>query len=266
MAPIDHRSPVRPQLRRMRRVALAVVALAAASAAPGLAAAPHLSARSLRSDTPLQILVASAAALRSAHSFEADGYLTEGKQRGELRLLSAGRSIDLSFRDGQASFEALATPNSAYVRASAAFYMSTGATATAAQLLSGRWLHTTARSALSGFAQFVPATLAACMAEDSGTVTQDGTATVDGRPAVLIREAGDVPGGQANTIAVASSGPPYPLEIISAGSQRPGGHVDACNNGKGSAGGGKLTFSRFNAVPPLVPPAHAINVPTGSHS
>jgi hypothetical protein len=126
MAPIDHRSPVR-QLRQLRRVALAVVGLAGASAAPGLAAASHLSPRNLQTDSPLQILEASAAALRSAHSFELDGSITEGNQRGQLRLLSAGSSLDLSFRAGQSSFEALATPKGAYIKASTAFYVNQGA-------------------------------------------------------------------------------------------------------------------------------------------
>ena len=209
------------------------------------------------SKSPAQILADAASALESVRGFELEGQGRVGSQVVRIRVFSSPpQSIDITASIGAATDEMVSVPPTFYVRGNASFWAKQiGAGAGA---LAGRWIELPS-SALSEPGQFAPATMARCLTEDHGTLGIAGTTWVNGRPAVVLEDAGNLPGTQPETLAVATTGPPYPLRLDSTGRQRPGGHVDACNDGDaGNYQDGSLTFSRFNQTPPIHAPAHAI--------
>ncbi|MEA2198215.1 MAG: hypothetical protein QOJ25_2266, partial [Solirubrobacteraceae bacterium] len=88
----------------------------------------------------------------------------------------------------------------------------------------------------------------------------------DGQRAILIKDAGNLPGSTPSEYAVAATGPPYPLRATSLGRSRGGGRIDACNDGKPSTSLATITFSEFDRVPPIRRPGVIANpgaVPAG---
>ena len=179
----------------------------------------------------------------------------------DFKLATAGaNSVELSLSAGPSVAEIMDVPAGSFLRGSAAFWAAH--LGPRGELLANRWVQvppTTAQTFNSQLGRFAPATLARCLVEDHGTLSVAGRTTVDGRDAVVVRDAGNVPGDGPGTLAVAASGPPYPLQVTSTGPQHPGGVVDVCNDGKGGTLQGTLTFSDFGHVPPISPPPHPIS-------
>ena len=228
----------------------------ASTPAPG---APSSSTTSLRpngeaSKSPIRILSDAAAALRHASAYELQGTISTGRQTDRLQLLVSGSGLDMTAGVSGAIYEVRHAAGSFYVRANAAFWEAHFGPRGAA--LAGRWLRTRPRNGLAELGHFAPATVARCLVEDHGTLSVAGRTTVDGRAAIVLRDAGNLPGTQPGMLAVATAGPPYPLRLVGTGRQRPGGRTDVCNDGHSSTQDGTLLFSHFDAVP-------AIPVPTG---
>jgi hypothetical protein len=165
--------------------------------------------------------------------------------------------LALSGEGGRA--ELIALPNAAYVRANATFWKPR--VGQRAATLANRWIQIPpagAEAITASLGRFAPATLARCLVEDHGSLSVAGKTTVDGHPAVVLKDAGNVPGSAPGTLAVATSGPPYPLRATATAGQRAGGRVDVCNNGKAGNTHGTLTISHFGSVPPVKVPQHAI--------
>jgi hypothetical protein len=196
--------------------------------------APRPNGEASRSAT--QILADAASALRAARGFELQGAQIQGGQT-------------------------LRVPKGFYVRANASFR--TQQLGGRGAVLADRWIQTSSSALSSELAHFAPATMARCLTEDHGTLSIGGTTSVNGEPAIVIRDAGDLPGTQPGTLAVATTGPPYPLRLNAAGHQRAGGQIDVCNDGHSSGyQAGTLTFSRFSQIPPLPPPTDPIQTPS----
>ncbi len=201
-------------------------------------------------------------ALRSVRGYELDGDITQGHQRMRVRLLSDARNaLDVAIVINNSDFQVLRLPSGLYMRANAAFWRShLGARG---NVLADRWIQTPVSDGallLSGLRQFEPAFLARCLAENNGSLSLDGTTTIDGQPAVVIRDAGNLPGTQPSTLAVAASGSPYPLRATATGAGRPGGHIDVCNDGKANNYRGSITLSNFDHVSPLVAPTDVLRI------
>lgn len=229
------------------------------------AATPPKGTNSLASEPPARIVTAAQSALRAAHGYVMAGKMTQGDQRLELRLTYDGPSkleINLSHRSSTAAV--LALPGHAYVKASRAYLRALGKAGLPLRY-ANRWIELPAaagRSFAKHLGTFDPRTLARCLGENHGPLSRSGSTTVDGKRAVVIRDAGGVPGGTPGTLDVAAAGPAYPLRVTSTGPTLKGGKVDACNDGRGSDIEGSLTLSRFNHPPVLTAPAHAVRVHT----
>ena len=215
------------------------------------------------SKTPQQILMDAAAALRAAHGYELRGTVVQGNQSMRLQLLAdSSLSVKMAATIGADTYEVIGTTSGFYVRANAAFW--TAHVGARARLLANHWIHTPESTGLAELGNFAPATVARCLTEDHGTLSIAGKATVGGQAAVVLKDAGDLPGSQPGTLAVAASGPPVPLRVTSTGRQRPGGHIDVCNDGKADSAGGVLSFSHFNHLQSIQPPRTAIQLPGGA--
>jgi hypothetical protein len=226
---------------------------------PSGPAASAASANSLSSESPAQIVAAAQAALRSARGFDLTGTLTQGAEKTRLRMAIAGRKLDMSVAESGRTFQIIALPGASYVIANRAFWVAQSGPSYAR--LANHWFEvpaSTTKTLSSSLGSLAPSTLARCLGEDLGTLSKAGTTTVDGHQALVIRDAGNMPGDAPGTLAVATSGPAYPLRLTVTGPTRPGGKVDACNDGKGDSDVGAVTLNDFDHVPAIIAPKHPI--------
>lgn len=156
-----------------------------------------------------------------------DMQLVSGKG-GKGRITLEGRSIDL-----------IQVGRSVYINGSKAFY-SHVAGAAAAQLLQGKWLKASATA--SNFASLASLTNLGKLIDTAlashGTLALAGSKTVNGQQAVGVTDT-----SKGGTLYVATTGAPYPLELVKSG-----------------ASGGRITFDRWNQAVTLTAPAGAVNI------
>jgi hypothetical protein len=213
-----------------------------------------------------RVLAESVAALRAAHGYEMAGMIRQNGRTLRLRLATtAPASLRLSFSVGAADAELIGLPSGSYIRGNQAFWRSQAGSRAAR--LSGRWIqvpYSNARALTSSLGSLAPATLPRCLLEDHGRLSLAGHTTVQGRSALIVRDAGNAPGSAAGEIAVAAQGPPYPLRFVATGDQRAGGRIDVCNDGRASDARGTITFSGFGHVPAIRAPADAVQPATGA--
>jgi hypothetical protein len=232
-------------------VAVAASVLAFSSSGCGSSAQSHLRpAGGEATKSPARILADAVAALRDSHGYVAQGTLRQGGQTTRLKVRAQGpRSLELSLSIHGATAEVIVSGGNAYLRANAAFWVPHFGQR--GQLFAERWVEIPPSqiSALTNQAgHFAPQTIGRCLGEDHGTLSVAGHTRVDGRPAIVLRDAGNTPGGTPSLVAVAASGTPYPLRDTATGPTRAGGRIDTCNNGKGEDLRGTLTFSQFGHV------------------
>jgi hypothetical protein len=218
----------------------------------------------LASKAPAEIVAAAQNALRSANGFVATGALTDTGQTMRVQIVDRGTStFEVHSSENGKRSEIIVLPGAGYVRANLAFW--SAQVGPQAASLANRWIDlpaTASRQLTSSLGPLAPGTLSRCLGENLGALTRGGTTTVDGVPAIVIRQAGNIPGSNPGTIAVAISGPAYPLRTTSTGPTRPGGTVDACNTGKGGDTEGTVTLSDFNHPPAITAPKHAVRLGT----
>jgi hypothetical protein len=156
-----------------------------------------------------------------------DMQLVSGKG-GKGRITLEGRSIDL-----------IQVGRSVYINGSKAFY-SHVAGAAAAQLLQGKWLKASATA--SNFASLASLTNLGKLIDTAlashGTLALAGSKTVNGQQAVGVTDT-----SKGGTLYVATTGAPYPLELVKSGTS-----------------GGRITFDRWNQAVTLTAPAAAVNI------
>jgi hypothetical protein len=211
-----------------------------------------------------QILTDAAAALRNAHGYVMQGQLTQSGHAQQVRVVAGRSSLELTLKGGSGALSVIVLPTGAYIKVNQAFLAShTGDHG----ILANRWIQipaTSAQALASQLGQFSPSVVARCLVEGHGTLSLAGRTTVTGHPAVVIRDAGNVPGGAPGTLAVAASGTPYPLQVTETGNKRAGGRVDVCNDGRAENSRGQFTFSQFGSAPPVTAPNNALS--TGQQS
>lgn len=211
------------------------------------------------SKSPDQILTDSASALRGAHSYVMQGQIHQFGHNERVRVVASSGSLDVMLAGDAGRAEVILLPSGVYINADQAFWAAHGVSR--GGILAGHWIQvppSDAQSVAASLAQFQPSTAARCLVENHGTLSTVGKLTVDGKPAVVVKDAGNVPGDSAGTLAVATSGPPYPLRVIDSGPHRAGGRIDICNDGRPDNSRGVLTFSQFGQAPAVTAPSHAI--------
>lgn len=210
---------------------LAVVALAGCGSSSG---------NGVERKSADQILAASKTAAAQAQSVHIEGSIeSEGKPITlNMELLEGQGGKGTISQDGF-QIKLIQTGGSVYINGSAAFYRHVSGSA-AAQLLQGRWLKAPADSgelaslaSLTDLGRLVDSALAG-----HGSLAKAGKATIGGQPAVVLRDT--VKGG---ALYVASSGKPYPLEIV-----------------KGGKESGKVILDRWDQPVKLSAPAGAIEI------
>jgi hypothetical protein len=192
------------------------------------------------SEAPAQILAtAKAQALGAATVHVVGSILEEGEPISLNMELVGGMGGMGTLSLGGLEIRLIDVDKSVYVKGSAAFYRRFLGPA-AARLLPGKWLKgPAAKGPLASLATLAnPGDLIDEALSDHGALVRTGSATIDGSRAVGIGDSAD--GG---ALYVASTGVPYPLELV-----------------KGSSGAGKIAFDRWNKPVTLEPPHNAIDV------
>jgi hypothetical protein len=249
-------------------IALMLMLLLAACGSSSSSNTKAAQGNGVASKTPAQIVAAAQTALRSANGFVATGTLTQNGQATRLQIIEGGSSkIEVQLNGSGKRAEILVVAGIGYVRANLAFWSAQAGVPAAS--LANHWIElpaTAGQQLTSSLGHLAPSTLSTCLGEDLGTLSPGGTTTVDGVSAIVVRQAGNVPGSGPGTLAVATHGPAYPLRVTSTGPTRPGGKVDACNTGKGDDSEGSLTLSDFNHPPAITVPKNPVKIGAASGS
>jgi hypothetical protein len=198
------------------------------------------SGNSIASKSAEQIVSESKATADAATAVHVSGSLKSGGTPVTLDLsLVAGKGAAGEISQNGASFKLTLLGNTAYISGSPAFYRSLGGSA-AAQLFKGKWLKASATSGefasfkqLGDMRQLIDSTLTS-----HGALVKGATTTVGGQQAIAIADS-----TKDGTLYVATTGKPYPLQIVKGGSES-----------------GKIAFSGWNRPVTIAAPANAVDL------
>ncbi|MDQ6777691.1 MAG: hypothetical protein M3071_16095 [Actinomycetota bacterium] len=140
--------------------------------------------------------------------------------------------------EGGLGFQIEVIGHEVYINGSPSFWKHFGGAA-AAQVFQGKWLKAPTSGQFASLAQLSNLhALLGTVLSTHGSLTKTGTTTVNGQSAVGVRDTTN--GG---TLYVATTGKPYPLEILKGGGQ-----------------GGRIVLGSFDQPVSLTPPANAIDI------
>jgi hypothetical protein len=190
--------------------------------------------------SPEAILSAAGAAADGVKSVHVAGAIVSGGVPITLDLeLVSGKGARGNMSQGGLSFQLVAIGKAVYINGSPAFWRHFGGAA-AAQLFQGKWLKAPANT--GGFAALTSFTnlhqLFSKELASHGKLAKGATTTVDGQKVVAITDTTN-----KGTLYVATTGTPYPVEILATGAQA-----------------GHIVFDHFNGSVSLSAPAKSIDI------
>src|SRR5579884_3013847 len=225
--------------RRLSRFTVPAVVLALGITACGSSSNKSGSGGSagngVASKSPNGIVQAAVGALKGVRTVHVSGSVTSSGVPLTLDLsLVSGKGGTGSMSENGLAFQVVTTGNTVYIKGSDAFWSHFGGS-TAAKLFHGKWLKAPATGELAELAN--TQALFNKLLSSHGKLSKGSTTTVAGQPAVAVTDSSD--GG---TLYVATTGKPYPVELVKKGSS-----------------GGHISFDRFNQPVSLTAPANAID-------
>jgi hypothetical protein len=194
------------------------------------------SSNGVATKTPAEILAAAKSAATKASAVHTFGSIQEGATplTLDLHLLAAKGGTGHMSENG-VGFDIVRVGDKAYIRGSNAFYKKF-AGASAAQLLQGKWLVGSAKT--GRFAALTPLTdLRALGRHDK--LTKGAETTVNGQKVVALKD-----GANGGTLYVATTGTPYPVELV----------------GPGNGQQGTVTFDQWNTTVTITAPKGAVDI------
>lgn len=207
---------------------------------------------------PSDQLATAAAALRSVSSYRMQGTITQlsvGRPRSRMSIsVYPGNAVRMVLTGARGVLQVITSGKHVYLRANHRFWAGVAHVgAQLAALFSNRWLVVSAAEGRSAYAlagHLSRRYFTACLAQPVGGLAKGPTTTVGGQRAIVVRELGKAPGGQLTNVAIAATGPAYPLQLTAIGRQRPGGPLGPCRStGPGAVGTVKLSdFGRLGAL------------------
>lgn len=183
--------------------------------ATALVGAGHGGGASEASKSAGQITTDAYHAAVNARSVRLEGSYANSGTHGELvginLVIRQNKAFSGSLTIQGDPLKAVVIGPTAYVSASSAYYESQGESASEANLLSGKWLKLSTKDSQNYVLFEHLNQLLSSLAHPTGTLSKAGTTTVGGKAAVLVKSSGGA------TVAVATHGAPFPLEILAAG-------------------------------------------------
>jgi hypothetical protein len=222
---------------RSRIATCAVCALFVVSA---ISACGGSSDNGVAAKSPTAIVGAAFEAMGGVKSVHIAGSIVSGGSPITLDLdLVAGQGGRGSMSANGLNFKLVAIGKVLYINGGPAFWRHFGGTA-AAQLFKGKWLK--ARASTRDFASLASLTnlhqVYRKLLVSHDKLAKGATTTVNGQKVVAVTDA-----TKKGTLYVATTGKPYPVEILATGAQ-----------------GGHLVFDRFNESVSLTAPANSIDI------
>jgi hypothetical protein len=192
------------------------------------------------SKSPDAVVTDAKGAIGGVKSVHVSGALVSGGSPLTLDLnLVSGKGGRGEMSENGLSFQLVDVGQNVYINGSPAFWRHFGGAA-AATLFQGKWLKAPATS--GNFASLTALTnlhqLLTGLLSSHGTLAKGATTTVNGQKVVAVKDT-----THGGTLYVATTGKPYPVEILKTGAQ--GGHV---------------SFDRFNESVSLAAPANSIDI------
>jgi hypothetical protein len=189
--------------------------------------------------SPNQIVSAASGAVANVSSVHVSGAIPSGGAQFTLDLsLVNGKGGRGSVAQGGLSFQLVALNQQLYINGSPTFWRQFGGAA-AAQQLSGKWLKAPTTGQFAALAMLIDARrLFGQLLANHGTLTKGQVTTVRGQKVVPVTDT-----ARGGTLYVATTGKPYPIEIVKNGTQ-----------------GGQVTFDQFNQPVTLSAPPNAVDV------
>jgi hypothetical protein len=213
---------------------------------------------------PSDQLATAAAALRRVSSYRMQGTITQlsaGRPRSRMSIsVYPGNAVRMVLTGARGVLQVITAGKHAYLRANHRFWAGAAHVgAHLAALFANRWLVVSAAEARSAYGlagHLSRRYFTACLAQPVGGLTKGPMTTVGGQRAIVVRELGEAPGGQRTNVAIAATGPAYPLQLTAIGKQRPGGTLGPCRS-SGPGAVGTVTLSAFGQLGALRLP-HAV--------
>jgi hypothetical protein len=229
-------------------VAVAAVAAVAVSACGSSSSGSSSTSRSssaasngIASKSADQIFNTAITTAETAKSLHVVGAIKSGAQSVGLNLsIVQGKGATGTISEGSASFKLIGIGGYYYILPDRAFLLKSAHNQAAAQLLKGKWLK--GSSTNGDFASFGQLTstksLMGSLTGAHGTLTKGTASTLGGQSVIALKSS------KGGTMYVATTGKPYPLEVVkSSGSQS-----------------GKVTFSDYNQAFTITAPANSVNI------
>jgi hypothetical protein len=204
-----------------------------------VAACGGASGNGVASKSSNQIVASALHAIDTAKSAHISGKVISGSSPITLNLnLVSGKGGSGQMSENGLSFRIVVLHHEVYIDGSPGFWKHFGG-ATAAKVFQGKWLKAPASGQFASLAQLSNLhSLLSTVLSTHGSLVKTGNSTVNGESAVGVRDT-----TQGGTLYVATTGPPYPLEILKNGSQ-----------------GGRIVLNDFNQSLAVTPPANAIDI------
>jgi hypothetical protein len=250
------------------------VALASCGAALAIAGCGSGSSSDEAQRQPEQVLSDSAAAIRAVHSYRLVGTIRTATGTGDVDLrVAAADDFMGTITSSGVRVDVVVAKGVTYLHGRDFFLRTAGQSA--ADAIGDRW----ARLPGNPLGDFGAVTdsgrLADRMLGCHGTLRLSGTTTVDGRRALELVDAGDLPGTTATTLDVALDGPPYPVRVIQMGNAHGGTAPAACGalpatpavtpgGGQAAQSSTTILLSEFGAAIAVSAPAQAVDLSHGS--
>jgi hypothetical protein len=197
------------------------------------------SANGVEKKSPDAIVTAAMNAVGSAKSAHVAGSVMNSGSRITLDLnLVNGKGGQGSMAQNGLSFQVVTAGNEVYINGTIAFWQRFAGNA-AAQLLWGKWIKAPASGQLATLATLTDLQkLFNELLSSHGELAKGSIRTVRGQRVIAVKDTTN--GG---TLYVATTGKPYPIEVVKNGSN-----------------GGRIAFDRFNQPVTLTPPSNAIDI------
>jgi hypothetical protein len=222
--------------RRFAAIALSLLLAVAVAACGGSGSS---SSNGVAAKSPDAIVSAVSAAVAGVRSVHVSGSVGNGGSLTTLDLnLVSGKGGRGSMSENGLAFQIVAVGQEVYINASPAFWRHAGGNA-AAQLFSGKWLKAPASGQFASLAALTNVQeLFTKLLSNHGKLAKGSTTTISGQKVIAITDT-----TQGGNLYVATTGKPYPIEIVKTGSQA-----------------GRVKFDHFNESVSLTAPANAIDI------
>ena len=186
-----------------------------------------------------QIFADAQKATAAAASVHIAGTVTSGSDTVTLDIVATPARSGGSITEDGATIDVVSAESDVYLKGSAAAMAKLSGDAAAGQLIGGRGLQTTsANKDFGGLDQLFNLNDLVHQLKPSGAVRKGPTTTVAGRPAITLIDTGD-----NGTLLVATTGPPYMLELRGSSGER-----------------GSISFDQYGSAHPPAVPSGAINL------